>query len=218
MSVRSDPAPYWSPSPAALRVPFSIAREDRLLVVTLWVLEGNLPLGILSLVPASTLLGALASLPPGAHPPREFAWAEWGPRGSRLMSMPGAHSPVWVCYVYGTTYALWAHDGEQSKAVYTLDFNQLAIRHRAGTAAGAGDGEPEQIRERIVAEASVFEPSRVFKGEVVTTLPYMERIFMPFQSMPMTEDGEFDQVMLTEDALLLVAGVSSDCLHHCTRC
>ena len=198
MSVRSDPAPYWSPNPA-LRVPFSVAREDRLLVVTLWVLEGNIPLGILSLIPASTLLGALASLDlgSGVRVTREFRWAEWGPRGSRLMSIPGAHSPVWVCYVYGTTYALWGPDGGgMGKAVYTLDFNQLAIRRAL----------VRNVPDDIMVHPIVFKPAGVFKEEVRTALPYRARK-LAAESLPEGE-GNFEAVMVAEDALVLVSDVS----------
>ena len=47
-------------------------------------------------------------------------------------------------------------------------------------------------------------------------LPYLEKIFVPSQSV--TEDEDFDQVMLAEDALVLVTGVSSDCSHRWTGC
>ncbi|PIL28992.1 hypothetical protein GSI_09039 [Ganoderma sinense ZZ0214-1] len=191
MSVRSDPAPYWRPNPA-LPVPFSVSHEDRLFVVTLWVMEGNVPLGVLSLVPASTLLNALSSLEPGVVR-RDFAWDEWGPEGSRLMSMPGRQSAVWVCYVYGTTYALWGNDHGE-RAVYTLDFNQLAIRR--ALARGAADD--------IADRPMVFKPARMFKEQVRTALPYRAR---KLASLPEGEN-RFEAVMVAEDAVVLVSSQS----------
>ncbi|KAM5545949.1 hypothetical protein V8D89_000075 [Ganoderma adspersum] len=204
MSLRSDPAPYWRPGPG-LPVPFAVAPEDRLFVVTLWVMEGNVPLGVLSFVPASTLLNALASLEAepgdGDGVRREFAWAEWGPQGSRLMYLPGMQaSAVWVCYVYGTTYALTVNEAE-GKGVYTLDFNQLAIR-RARTRGATGD---------IAVQPIVFQPARVFTEVVRTALPYRAR---KLASLPEGEN-RFEAVMVAEDALVLVSSQQSHIRRYC---
>ena len=211
MSLRSDPAPYWRPGPSSSSgsprpVPFSVAHEDRLFVVTIWVMEGSVPMGVLSFVPASTLLSALASLDaelaaePGVGPSdegvrvsREFAWAEWGPHGSQLMRMPGRQSAVWVCYVYGTTYALMVADAD-GRGVYTLDFNQLAIRRALARGPVVG----------VAMRSTVFTPARMFTEEVRTALPYKVR---KLASLPEGEDRA-EAVMVAEDALVLVSSVS----------
>ena len=62
-----------------------------------------------------------------------------------------------------------------------------------------------------MTEATIFEPPDS-EGEVITTLPYMERLFALFlHSVAAAEDEEFDQVMLADDAFVLVDGVSSAC-------
>ena len=204
MSLRSDPAPYWRPGPRP-SVPFSVAHEDRLFVVTIWVMEGSVPMGVLSFVPASTLLSALASLDSelaaepgvgasdGVRVSREFAWAEWGPHGSQLMRMPGRQSAVWVCYVYGTTYALMVADAD-GRGVYTLDFNQLAIRRALARGPVVG----------VAMRSTVFTPARMFTEEVRTALPYKVR---KLASLPEGEDRA-EAVMVAEDALVLVSSVS----------
>ncbi len=153
-----------------------------------------MPFGLLSLVPASTLLGALASLEPeSGGTPRELAWAEWGPRGSRLISAPPTHSPVWVCYVYGTTFVA-SRRKNAGRVVNMLDFNQLAIRL-------AQSGEDPEGAHDIVADPIVFKPAKVFKEEVMTALPYRLRSVAP-------GEGHFEAVMVAEDALVLVSSVS----------
>ena len=217
MLIRSDPVAGSHPHPG-VGIPFSVSREDCLFVITLWLSEYDEETVVLSLVPASTFLRAIATLVPGETPCREFEWEEWGPCGSRLMEAPSSYMTTETRYAYGMAFATVDRDlddesGRPRKFVVVRDFNQLAIRHGVGTAAGAKE---EVQGGRVVAEASVFEPSRVFKREVITMLPYLEKIFVPSQSV--TEDEDVDQVMLAEDALVLVTGVSSDCSHRWTGC
>ncbi|PIL26136.1 hypothetical protein GSI_11891 [Ganoderma sinense ZZ0214-1] len=218
MLVRSNPAPTWRPSPA-LAVPFSVSPADRLFVVTFWLIEYDEEAVMLSLVPASTLLRAIATLAPGEMETarkRVFAWAEWGPRGSRLVEAPSSYTSTEVCYVYGTRFAHVEKDwdegaGRLRKFVVVRDFNQLAVRRAgaAGTSGGKGSalgssgvrmGDKEQSVR--VVDAKTLGPPGVFQEEEVTTaLPYVERI-----CVLASEDGEFNAVMLTEDAMVLVAG------------
>ena len=212
IAVRADPAPDWRPHPG-LRVPFSLARADRLLVVTIWVLEGHIPSPLLSHVPASTLLRAAAGVPAGERR-RRFAWAEWGPAGSRLFVAPPTHTSVWVCYVYGMTFAMALRQGSQ-KWIITFDYNPLEVRRRvareagaeaetgAEGAAGAGD------RSILVANETEFSPAKVFKEEVVTSLPYRLKRILPFSPGGAEGEGHFDAVMVSEDSLVLVSSVST---------
>ena len=210
--IRSDPAPNWRPSPA-LAVPFSVSRADRLFVVTLWLIEYDDETNMFSLVPASTFLRAIGSLAPG-ETGRHFAWAEWGPRGSRFIAAPSTYTSteVWYGAMFATVeQELDPQTGRFCKSVVVRDFNQLAVRKAI---AGAGEkessdglGNSSGLEEggsmRVVADAAVFEPTGVFEEEVTTALPYVERIFVPTE-----EDGEFNSVLLAEDAMVLVTGVS----------
>ena len=67
---------------------------------------------------------------------RRIAWAEWGPAGSRLLPAPNTHTSVWVCYVYGMTFALSLRTRSQ-KEVLVFGFNQLAVRRGVAEAAAA---------------------------------------------------------------------------------
>ncbi|KAI0821790.1 hypothetical protein BC628DRAFT_800527 [Trametes gibbosa] len=128
ISVRSDPAPNWRPAPE-LRVPFSVAREEsRLFVITLWVVEGNMHImPFISLVPAATFLTRVAEAAAQGKNGRIFDWASWGPAGSRFVPAPTTHTSVWVCYVYGSTFAMSVRQGSQ-RVILTLDFNPLGVK------------------------------------------------------------------------------------------
>ncbi|KAH9850916.1 hypothetical protein C2E23DRAFT_904719 [Lenzites betulinus] len=246
ISLRSDPAPNWRPAPA-LRVPFSVAREDsRLFVITLWVVEGNMHiLPFISLVPAATFLAHVAEAEAEAADARArvFAWAEWGPRGSRFIPAPPTHTSVWVCYVYGSTFAMSVRQGAQ-RVVLTLDFNPLGVRrvqerqaaadahalgqgmdivddaeHPAdegvieaslGTQAGAGAGADvggQQVHPHaaLVTDERLFRPTKIFREEVRTALPYAVRKTPPFN---VEGEGQFDAVMISEDSLVMVSSQS----------
>ncbi|KAI1790837.1 hypothetical protein LXA43DRAFT_1095058 [Ganoderma leucocontextum] len=203
--IQCYPGPDWCPSPA-LSIPFSVSCEDRLFVITLWVIADDDEIGVLLLVPASTFLRALATLAPG-ETRRKFAWAEWGPRGSRLMREPRMDMSMEVRYVYGTTFVTAEADLDTRaqrlrEFVVARDFNQLAIRRAVGGAGGKDSGDEWQD-VRVVTDTTVFEPAGVFQEEVTTALPYIQRVIVPFQ--PTEEDGEFNAVMLAEDALVLMS-------------
>ncbi|KAI8989158.1 hypothetical protein BD414DRAFT_486239 [Trametes punicea] len=212
MSIRSDPAPNWTPNPA-LKAPFHIARQDRLFVITLWVVQGNMHiLPFISLVPSWTLLDCIRKLA-ARETMRVFDWAEWGPHGSRLIPAPPTHTSVWVCYVYGLTFALSIRQGTQ-RGVVTFDFNQLAVRRlqeveaREAAEMGPMAWALQQGTRRMLVQADerTFQPPDVFKDEVRTSLPYIMRKASPSSS----EEGEghIDAVMLSEDSLVMVSSPS----------
>ena len=227
--LRSDPSPDWAPHPS-LHVPFSVSRKDRLFVATIWMLEVHVPICLLSLFPASTLLGKIEGIPAG-ETRRRFTWDEWGPSGSRLLLAPSTHTSVWVCYVYGMTFAMAYRQGSQ-KMIVTYDFNQLEVRRRAAAAkynqdvvggnSGGGDasavgangvvraiegGEraPVKSRETLVTEATKLIHARIFTTPVQTALPYrMKRT----QLFGVEGEGHFAATMISEDSLIMVLNVS----------
>ncbi|KAL7284613.1 LOW QUALITY PROTEIN: hypothetical protein ACG7TL_001908 [Trametes sanguinea] len=212
MSIRSDPAPNWAPKPEH-KVPFHVARQDRLFVITLWVVQGNMHiLPFISLVPSWTLLDCIRTLSPG-ETLRVFDWSDWGPRGSRLIPAPPTHTSVWVCYVYGLTFALSIRQGTQ-RGIVTFDFNQHAVRRaqaqeereKAEMGPLAWAMQQGTRRKLVQADDRLFHPPNVFKDEIRTSLPYILRKAAPFAA----EEGEghFDAVMVSEDSLILVSSGS----------
>ncbi|KAI0325496.1 hypothetical protein GY45DRAFT_1374683 [Cubamyces sp. BRFM 1775] len=221
MSVRSDPAPNWTPSPE-LKVPFHVARQDRLFVITFWVVEGNMHIiPFISLVPSWTFLDCIRSLAPG-ETGRVFEWSEWGPSGSRLIPAPPTHTSVWVCYVYGMTFAMSLRQGSQ-RVIVTLDFNRLAIsRARAEQQqleeqqqqqqqqqqeGEGGEGAEKAAGDRkkvVLADDRPFKPANIFSEEVRTSLPHIMRKTSPFGA---EGEGHFDAVMISEDSLVMVSSV-----------
>ncbi|KAI0631501.1 hypothetical protein C8Q77DRAFT_140759 [Trametes polyzona] len=214
MSIRSDPAPNWRPAPA-LRVPFHVAREQRLFVITLWAVEGNMHiLPFISLVPSATFLRCIETLAPD-ETGRVFEWSEWGPEGSRLLAAPPTHPSVWVCYVYGSTFAMSVRQGAQ-RIILTFDFSPLGVRRaraleeaeaKAATAADPGQ-QPETSTEKVVVvvkDEALFNPAGIFKEGVHTSLPYVMRRTGPFSA---EGEGHFDAVMISEDSLVMVASQS----------
>ena len=236
IQVRSDPSPDWAPHPS-LRAPFSVSHKDRLFVVTIWVLEVHIPIGLLSLVPASTLLGKIEGMQPG-ETRRKYTWDVWGPSGSRLLLAPSTHTSVWVCYVYGMTFAMAYRQGSQ-KVIVTFDFNQLEVRRRAAQAAVATAGKDEERKESsdeepdpdgahaiegeggvqggkqavfeppatLVTDATQLDPVRIFTTPVQTTLPYRMKRIQPLGA---EGEGHFDAAMISEDSLIMVSSVSLD--------
>ena len=96
------------------------------------------------------------------------------------------------------------------KSVVVRDFDHLAVWKAAArtgeknSSDGLGDSPGLEERDMpVMADATLFEPTGMFEEEVTTALPYVERIFVPTE-----EDGEFNAVLLAEDAMVLVTGVS----------
>ena len=213
MPIRSDPGANWHPNPT-LGVPFSVSCKDFLFAITLWGTSHDDEFTLLSLVPASTFLGALATLTPG-ETGRDFAWDEWGPWGSRLMEAPSTYSVTDMHYVYGMAFAVaerhfhfeagTAEEMEIRKFVVVRDFNQLALRRWV---AGHSGEHKDDSGEQVVAYETTLELGGVFKEEVTTALPYVERLFEPFESSRSMENPAVSVPMLTEDAVVLVGEVS----------
>ncbi|KAI0672339.1 hypothetical protein C8Q78DRAFT_1026481 [Trametes maxima] len=209
MSIRSDPAPKWRPSPA-LKVPFHVARQQRLFVITLWVVEGNMHImPFISLVPSTTLLACMERLPPG-ETCRVVEWSEWGPAGSRLIPAPSTHTSVWVCYVYGMTFTMSVREGSK-RTILALDFNQMNVRRAQARQREQGEtvGEAEQSADDknflVLTEPRAFRPANMFEQEVTTSLPHIVR---KTDQGSAEGEGHFDAVMVSEDSLVLVSSQS----------
>lgn len=175
ITIRSDPAPQWSPS-SETQAPFYLARSAKLYVVTFWVILGNNARGITVFIPAATLLKRVTS----ADAATVVDWESWGPRGSLLLKSWIHPGSVWVCYVYGEKYVSFHPAGENTQSVVVFDFNEAAAL-RSGPM-------PEQ--------PSVYKEKNIFEDEVVTNIPYRATLCR-IQSGPA-------HGMCSEDAILLV--------------
>ncbi|OJT10824.1 hypothetical protein TRAPUB_12693 [Trametes pubescens] len=212
MSIRSDPAPNWKPSPS-LKVPFHVAHQDRLFVITLWVVEGNMHImPFISLVPSTTFMTSIDTIAPG-ETGRVFEWSEWGPAGSRLIPAPPTHTSVWVCYVYGMMFAMSIRQGSQ-RIILALDFNPHSVgrvlAREAREAAESPETTPEEraaVQESAISvtDERLFRPANIFREEVRTSLPHVMRKTRPFSA---EGEGHFDAVMVSEDSLVMVSSQS----------
>lgn len=201
ISVRSDPAPNWTPNPD-LKVPFYTARGDRLFVITMWVAEGANVTALLLLVPSSTILEKLNSLS-SEERGRRFEWEEWGPSGTLLRHAPHEHSMVWVCFVFGSTFIAPFRPGHPQallppfgpKMVQIFDFNQVAIKRLVKEGV-----ENESEVSHVISRPTTLTLSRIFPSPVVTTLPYRWRK----TPVPHHQTHTFGSVMISEDAIVTV--------------
>lgn len=175
ITIRSDPAPQWSPS-SETQAPFHLARSAKLYVVTFWIILGNNTRGISVFIPAATLLDRVTS----ADDATIVDWENWGPHGSLLLKSWIHPGSVWVCYVYGEKYISVLSAGEGRQSVVVFDFNRAAVRRL-----GATSHKP-----------SIFMEKNVFTDEVVTNIPY-RATFCRLESGPA-------HGMCSEDTILLV--------------
>ncbi|RPD76057.1 hypothetical protein L226DRAFT_570267 [Lentinus tigrinus ALCF2SS1-7] len=204
MTLRADLGPGCTHSPS-VAVPFSVSRNDRLLVVTLEVLHRRPDMTtLLSFIPSSTLLSLIETLPPSGRRGHSFAWQEWGPAGSRFHSASSRFSTDGSCYDYVNGAAFAQHfqiPSYHSRLIIELyDFNQLACRRMhssVGKRAGA-----ETDRSMVVTEPTVLVgPGRhIFEQEVTTSCPYIRRQVVLFD-----QKNDFIALLLGEDSLILVS-------------
>ncbi|KAH9950441.1 hypothetical protein B0H21DRAFT_535054, partial [Amylocystis lapponica] len=197
MSVRSDPAPSWLPHSKS-KVPFYTARNERLLVITLWATDAMVVRSLLLFVPTSVLLSHVNSLEHG-ETKRHFAWEAWGPQGTRMMSAPQGHSNVWVCYVWGMKYVS-SKRARRRKTIQIFDFNQVSCKRLA-------EEENLAAGEEFVGERTVIHAGMLFENDVVTSLPYRLWTLSP----PAGGEKKFEAVLVGEDSLIMVASVSAVC-------
>ena len=180
---------------------------DRLFVITISIIREHFFSSLISLVPSATLLSKIASLSEG-ETRREFAWEDWGPEGSRLISAPPTHTGVWVCYVYGMTLALVRRIRLRQTIIF-YDFNPLTIRRALLQSNDTNNTEArEHANEGLVTAVTDFSRTEIFKDPVRTALPYWSRQTEFFGGDGGEGEGHFDAVMVSEDSLIMVSSVS----------
>lgn len=122
--ARSDPPPDFAvPSER----PFGVARDDRLLVLTLAIRKDTLEM--VEIVNFFVLMSTLIEL--SAHTkeqPPTYEFLSWADRARVL---PTRQEMTWVCYVYGTRFIV-ALDKPGERGLVNacvFDFNQMEVRH-----------------------------------------------------------------------------------------
>jgi len=196
-SIRSDPSPAWQSNPET-RLPFSIAHQHRLFVITFWVLVADGRQSSYDLfVSADTLLSHIGALPSDT-PQRGIDWEEWGPTGTRLMRAPSP-SNAWVCYVFGTKFVTVAasRPRQHPDTLEVRDFNQLAMKRVAESSKNMAsqEGTPRHVYDSSVIRAGAF------LNDVHTSLPYQ----VTKRTLPRPFTQQFlTAVMCSEDNLILV--------------
>ncbi|KAG1871004.1 hypothetical protein C8R48DRAFT_770604 [Suillus tomentosus] len=189
LSIRSDPSPTWQPNPEA-RLPFSTAPGDRLLIITVSLVNNDRIVPYDMFVSADTLLSHIEALPTEVRS-REIKWDEWGPAGTRLMRSLSQPS-LWVCYVFGTKFVSLTEPTHTSPQTLEMwDFNQLAMKRDAKVQGGIS----HHVRDTTVID-------KVFADEIYTSLPYrvIKRTLPPHSSPELS----FTAVICSEDSLILV--------------
>ncbi|KAI6108453.1 hypothetical protein EDD16DRAFT_1619560 [Pisolithus croceorrhizus] len=199
--IRADPMSPWVP-PASSNVPFSVDRDLRLLVITMYVAFGQELVSFDLFVLSRALLSFVEGLGP-ENDRHDFSWKDWGPRNTRLMESP-PHSPVWVCFVFGTKFASLVH-GEFEANVHTLevwDFNPNGIRReRCRGMVDEMEVEDDPIIEWHDHDFSLVHHV-VFLENIQTSLPYrVVRRDLPLQKLG---GRGFADVLCSEDNLILV--------------
>jgi hypothetical protein len=194
-SIRSDPSPAWQPSPET-QLPFSIAHQHRIFVITSWVVAANGRQSCYDLfVSADTLLSHIEALP---MPQCDIDWDEWGPTGTRLMRTPSP-SNAWVCYVFGTKFVTVAasRPRQHPDTLEVRDFNQLAMKRAAESSKNMAsqEGTPRHVYDSSVIRAGAF------LNDVHTSLPYQ----VTKRTLPRPFTQQFlTAAMCSEDNLILV--------------
>ncbi|KAG2095416.1 uncharacterized protein F5147DRAFT_778639 [Suillus discolor] len=195
--ICSDPSPEWKPNPEA-HVPFSIARGQRLFLITTWVKENQETVSYDLFVPANILLSSVMALTPQTRR-RVINWNEWGPTGTRFLKSP-PHSHVWTGYVFGSRFISLvtspkATAGRHSQTLQIWDFNQLALKRAAALGF-------EKENMRLVNDTTVVK-DKMFVERVRTSLPYSitTRTLPPPRS---PGEPTFTDAMCGEDSILLL--------------
>jgi len=184
--IRSDPGPSWAPD-STLKVPFHIARSNRVYAISIWFLVHNRLRSVTLLVPLATFLSCIN----GSSSHRTFQWSDWGPQGTRMLISRIPPSDIWVCYIYGSKYVALRKD-EKHFAVDVYDFNQRALS-RARQKHHDTDGEIHAI------DPTIFEESEIFEEAIETSLPFRLRT-LPLDLRSIAHVA----ILCSEDNLIIV--------------
>ncbi|KAG1765746.1 hypothetical protein EV702DRAFT_1151460 [Suillus placidus] len=181
--IRSDRSPERKPDPEA-GTPFSIARGQRLFLITTWVEEKNKKQVSYDLfAPANILLSYVPALPPrtGRH---AINWDAWGPTGTCFLKSP-PHSDVWTRYVFGSKFVSLVRSPKASQGATALGFEKDNVRH---------------VNDTTVVEDKVSLPYSITTG----TLP-------PPGSLG---QATFTDAMRGEDTICLIKGSHPNLIRH----
>ncbi|KAH6916880.1 hypothetical protein BKA70DRAFT_1250852 [Coprinopsis sp. MPI-PUGE-AT-0042] len=213
MEVRSDPAPGWSPR-FDVDVPFHLARNHRMYVVSLWVQAPSGVRCLMLFIPWNTFMKRLQTRQNSEEKTSIYQWDEWGPDGSRLVISPHPHSNVWVCYVYGMRYVSLEADissTNESLVCRVYDFNPVGLRRalqdigdesRVIREVGVGERIKTSAETTYQLAPTVISEDGLFEGEVRTgaNVPYRWRS-LPLQG---SRGNSRCAAMCTEDNLIVV--------------
>lgn len=189
--IRSDPSPEWKPNPRT-QIPFSVARGQRLFLITICVEEKKKEVSYDLFAPADILLSYVTALPPQTRQ-HIIDWDTWGPTGTRLLKSP-PHSIVWTGYVFGSKFVLVTPPkntaGQPLQTLQIWNFNQLVIKR--ATALGLENENMHYVNDTTVVK------DKVFAKTIRTSLPYS----VTTRTLP-PRSPEFTDAMCSEDAILL---------------
>lgn len=186
--IRTDPSPSWVPD-HGLKVPFYIAKYNRVYVISLWLLVHDRLRYVTLLVPLATFLSCMDGSP-SRHTAKEFQWFDWGPQGSRML-MTHIPSDVWVCYIYGSKYVTLRKD-KKGFVVDVYDFNQRALSR----ALKKGHETDDEI---YAIDPSTLEDGEIFGDGIETSLPYRLRT-LPLNLRSIAHVA----VLCSEDSLIIL--------------
>lgn len=206
VSLRSDPAPGYSPNPA-LSVPFSAGRFNRMYILTILLTDGQHIRTFLIFIPLSTLISHIKMLSFGDQR-CSIPWEDWGPEGTRIMPSMG-ESNIWVCYVYGMRFvAPQDVAGTGSSMIRVYDFNPVPFKRPTL------EGRQSHGNTLYMTETTSIDTQGAFEDILATSLPYrMTRISLQRDTSDMGE-GRFDAVMCSEDNLIIVGVSHFSCLKY----
>ncbi|KAF9270047.1 hypothetical protein L218DRAFT_982719 [Marasmius fiardii PR-910] len=210
-AIRCDPSPSWTPDPE-LRVPFHLARSNRVYAVSLQVQtddieneeeeeEGGHLLELF--VPQSTLLVYMDILGKQQH---KVDWETWGPMGTRFMEFLSgqANSTNWVCYSYGSRYVVKECSSRTNDTCTVLlyDFNKRA---RIGTTQAQDPSSlPVPPLDETFYVTTPTEIKKIFATNVSTFMPYR------VHTVALPAADAHCALMCSEDALIVVDANSSN--------
>jgi hypothetical protein len=187
--IRSDPSPSWAPNPG-LKVPFHIAKHNRVYIISIWLLVHNRLRSVTLLVPLATFLSCMDGS--SSHrTPNVFQWSDWGPQGTRMLTPRIPPSIIWVCYIYGSKYVALRKDKKRF-AVDVYDLNQRALSRSL-------QNDHDTDDEIYAIDPSIFEDGEIFEKGIETSLPYRLRT-LPLDLRSIADVA----VVCSEDNLIIV--------------
>ena len=187
--IRSDPGPSWAPD-SSLKVPFYLARYNRVFAISIWLLVHGRLRSVTLLVPLATFLSCMD----GSSPHRTadvFQWSDWGPQGTRMLMPRIPLSDIWVCYIYGSKYVALRKDKKQF-AVDVYDFNQRALSRTRQKKHDTDD-------EIYAIDPTIFVEGEIFEEAIETSLPFRLRT-LPLDLRSIAHVA----ILCSEDNLIIV--------------